>query len=478
MIYSNFKMKSPYFIISFGVILFLTAATHHANELSAVNGMISPVVAFLLDGLPALVLAYAGYRLTGIGLSSEDRWQIWVWCLCGATLLMTIMGFSILIRAFEGRVIGEALFPLLIATEAGGIAGVVGGYQTGRARTEARRAQSASDTLRERTRQLKGVLDAVEAAIWIRDTDSRFVLVNHTFRTLFDIEEETEVAGKLPEEVVLQEIAEGFRENDQQVLETEESIEIKETIETDHGRRTFLTRITPLFEDGDLYATCGIASDITEQKEYQRTIEQQNERLDQFASVVSHDLRNPLNVARGRLELAQEECDSEQLEKVDRALDRMDTLIEDVLLLARGGDNVTEVEPVKLQTIIKNCWANVDTGSATIVSHINRTVHADGSRLKRVFENLIRNAIEHNDDDVAVTIGELDDGFYIEDDGLGVSEDVRNNVFDAGYTATNKGTGFGLNIVKKGIMAHGWDIKLTEATDGGARFEITGVTFE
>lgn len=471
------QQLSPYLIVSFGVILFVIAVVHHVTELYAVRGSVGPVAALIVDGPPALGLMYAGYWLTGTDLSTEDRWQIWGWCLVGAILFLTIMGLSILVRAVEGRVVGEALFPLLIATEAGGIAGFLGGYQTARARTEARRAQSASDALRERTQQLQAVLDGVEAAIWIRDTDSRFVLVNQNFRILFDVDEHTEVAGKLPEEVVSQELAEQFRDNDRQVLRTEQSVEIEDTIETDQEQQVFLTRITPLFENGELSATCGIATDISEQKEYQRTIEQQNERLEQFASVVSHDLRNPLNVAEGRLELAREECDSDHLEPIAEALERMEALIEDLLRLARDGETAIDPNRVDLAEIAADSWSNIDTADATLFTDVNRAIHADENRLKQLFENLIRNAIEHGDDDVTITIGELADGFFVEDDGMGIPEEERDEVFETGYSTNDEGTGLGLNIVSDVAEAHDWTVELTDSESGGARFEITGVSF-
>jgi signal transduction histidine kinase len=75
-----------------------------------------------------------------------------------------------------------------------------------------------------------------------------------------------------------------------------------------------------------------------------------------------------------------------------------------------------------------------------------------------------------------VTVGDLDGGFYVEDDGPGVPEDDRESVFTAGYSTADDGTGFGLSIVKQVTDAHGWSIALTESGAGGARFEITGVT--
>lgn len=90
---------------------------------------------------------YAGYWLAGVDLPPEGRWRVFIWCLVGASLFVAVMGLSLVVRAFEGGVIAEPLFPLLIAAEAGGIAGVAAGYYTGRARVETRRAQTMSDAL-------------------------------------------------------------------------------------------------------------------------------------------------------------------------------------------------------------------------------------------------------------------------------------------------------------------------------------------
>lgn len=228
--------------------------------------------------------------------------------------------------------------------------------------------------------------------------------------------------------------------------------------------------------DGDPIGVMASFIDVTERVDHERELRRQNKRLDEFASVLSHDLRNPLNVAQGRLELAREACDSEHFEPVERAHRRMESLIEDLLTLARNGKAVTDREPVALDSVLNGCWATVDTQDATIEIEIDRTIQADESRLQQVFENLFRNAVEHGGDDVTVTVGALDDGFYVEDDGPGIPAADREKIFDAGYTTSTEGTGFGLSIVKEIVEAHDWDINLREGADGGARFEITGIT--
>jgi len=204
-------------------------------------------------------------------------------------------------------------------------------------------------------------------------------------------------------------------------------------------------------------------------------LRKKNEQLEQFTSIVSHDLRNPLNVAEGRLEFAMEECSNEHLEAVGRSLDRIDALITDLLTLAREGESATDVEAVDLERVTDSCWATVDTKEARLALDATRTIRADESRLRQLFENLFRNSVEHGPADVTVAVGELDDGFYVEDDGPGIPGDERDDVFEVGYSTSAQGTGFGLNIVKRIADAHGWEIRLTEGPDGGARFEVTGV---
>jgi PAS domain S-box-containing protein len=228
---------------------------------------------------------------------------------------------------------------------------------------------------------------------------------------------------------------------------------------------------------GETVRVAGFARDITPRKQREQRLQRQNERLEQFAAVVSHDLRSPLNVAQGRLELAQEEHDSKDIEAAATAVDRSLVLIEDLLTLAREGRRVDDTRPVDLAGLSANCWHTSDTGDASLQVTTDRTIEADPKRLKQLLENLMRNAVDHGGENVTVTVGDLDGGFYVADDGPGIPEGDRSKVFDAGYSTTDDGTGFGLNIVQEIADAHDWDIRLTESDAGGARYEFTGVSF-
>jgi signal transduction histidine kinase len=199
------------------------------------------------------------------------------------------------------------------------------------------------------------------------------------------------------------------------------------------------------------------------------------------ASALTHDLRNPLDVAKAHLRAAEETGDSDHFDAVANAHDRMEQLIQDVLTLARGDDVVRPEPDVDVAEAAADAWAAVDTQSADLDcgSSLPR-VNADPGRLRRVFENLFRNAIEHGhaagddaDEGVTVRVGALETGgFYVADDGRGIPEAEYDAVFEPGYTGTDQGTGLGLAIVERIVAAHGWEVSLTDAEAGGARFEI------
>lgn len=217
--------------------------------------------------------------------------------------------------------------------------------------------------------------------------------------------------------------------------------------------------------------------DVTENRRREQRLESTNERLDEFASVVTHDLRNPLNVVKGNLEFAREDHDDEYLAKASNALERMETLIEDVLALARQGQLISETEQITLSSIANQCWVVVDSHDAGLTVESDMMFQADGERIQQLLENLFRNAIKHGGSDVTIRVGALENesGFYVSDNGTGIPENERDNVFETGYSTAENGTGFGLAIVKEIVEAHEWDIRVREGPGGGARFEITGV---
>ena len=214
--------------------------------------------------------------------------------------------------------------------------------------------------------------------------------------------------------------------------------------------------------------------------ERERELARQNERLEEFASIVSHDLRNPLNVASAATELVAEDGDLDNVERIRNALDRMDRLIEALLTLARKGQVVGETEFVTVEGAARDAWKVVDSPHATLNIESSGVLAADSHRLIEMFENLFRNAIEHGGEEVTVTVGlrEQADGFYVSDDGSGIDPEIQDKLFEMGYSTEATGTGYGLYIVSTIADAHGWSIEATNTDKGGARFDITGTVVE
>jgi PAS domain S-box-containing protein len=306
------------------------------------------------------------------------------------------------------------------------------------------------------------------------DPEFRLRRVNPANASLTGVAPE-EVLNKTPTEVFAKEVASQLIANYERCLERGESISYEERLNLSDGPRTYETTLTPVKIDGGIAQIAGVAHDITARKERERELKRERDRLDQFASIVSHDLRNPLNVASARLELASKECESTHLADAAGALDRMETLIDDLLTIAQEGTPVEETEIVALQKIAEDCWSVVETVEASLRTSGEGRIRADPGRLKQLLENLARNAVDHGGDDVTVTVGELADGFYVADDGTGIPAEEREEVFKMGYSTADSGTGFGLNIAKEIVEAHGWEISVTDSDDGGARFEIAGV---
>jgi signal transduction histidine kinase len=314
------------------------------------------------------------------------------------------------------------------------------------------------------------VVSNLDSGVVMIDSSRRILDSNEAVRDFFDFDDTDSIVGREITDVFAE--YPGFNQRFQSTADGGDDIDSL----VEYDGEYFLIERIPI--EASTAAPLGYAiliRDVTEQTRRERRLEETNEQLERFASVISHDLRNPLNVAQGHLDMAIEECQSDHLDTVQQSHDRMATLIDDLLALAREGDHVSEIERVDLNELAQTCWQNVKTKQATIQIVTEGTIRADSGRLQQVLENLFRNAIEHGGEHVTLTIGDTADGFYVEDDGPGIPEEDREEVFDVGVSTSEEGTGFGLSIVREVVTAHGWDITVTEGGGGGARFDITGI---
>ena len=344
--------------------------------------------------------------------------------------------------------------------------------------TDRKTREAELQAIRDR---MEFALDSTDSIIYDIDVETEVERRHGPFERLFGMPSaEVDTSEAFYERAVHPEDRDRLRARQQAVMDGREaSATVEYRTHPDAGRvrwvRTVMTRTD---DPGDAARIIGLDTDITDRKRREAELERQNERLEEFASVVSHDLRNPLTVARGRLELAREDHDSEDLAAVARAHDRIERLIDDLLWLAREGRDVGELEPVDLAAAAEDAWAMVADGGADLGVEDGLTpVLADRDRLHQLLENLFRNAVQHAGEDVRITVGGHEDGFYVEDDGEGIPPDERDRVFQAGFTTGESGTGFGLAIVRQIAEGHGWAVRATEGSAGGARFEFSDVAF-
>ncbi|AFK17947.1 GAF domain-containing protein [Haloferax mediterranei ATCC 33500] len=341
-----------------------------------------------------------------------------------------------------------------------------------RAEARLREERDRSNALFEHVSDAAVAYDVEAGAVTVRD-------VNRAFQTTFGYDS-TDVVGSdlLGRIIPLEAEADPVPDPDVEetipelLVATGESYRGEVCRRTEDGVREFILNVVPLSPGEERGSGYAIYTDITERKTRESELERQNERLEEFANIVSHDLRNPLGVARGNLQLARETGSDERFDTAETALEQMGELIDDLLSLARRGQLVDETSPINLGHVARRAWDSTETVDAQLTTAQSVVVDADEDRLAELLANLFRNAVEHGGEDVRIDIGSLDDGFYVEDDGPGIEPDRRDKVFKPGETTGENGIGYGLAIVESIAEAHGWSVSVTSGPLGGARFEF------
>lgn len=235
-----------------------------------------------------------------------------------------------------------------------------------------------------------------------------------------------------------------------------------------------------LLEDPIIEGIMVNVRDVTERKEHEQNFEQQTERFQELTKFLSHDLHNQITIIDGRLELIENEISSDNVSIARESLSRIEDMIDKLAELAESGESKIDPQPVPLHSIIEQSWTNVNVAEATLNADISGEIIADPERLQTLFENLFLNAIEHGGPTVTVNVGRIQGdspGFYVEDDGEGISHSDPETLFESGYTTENSGTGLGLAIVQRVSVSHDWQISIHADEMSGLRFEITDVEF-
>ena len=269
-----------------------------------------------------------------------------------------------------------------------------------------------------------------------------------------------------------------WSEQDRRVLSTEEPI-LGEVVERP-GKRFESTVVPWRDATGHPQGVVGIRRRINESESARHYADSEAERLEQIARYISHDLRNPLVVADGYLDLAKE-GDERALKRLEDTLARMEELIDELSVMARNRSTIeTTIQQADLASVATETWDLLTHDDPTAELRLEvpegALVHTAEAALRPLLENLCKNALVHGRADdsetVTVTVGTLRDGFYVADDGPGIPPAERERVFDDGYSSETGRTGDGLAIVADVANANGWDVSITESADSGARFEI------
>jgi len=266
------------------------------------------------------------------------------------------------------------------------------------ARDEAGRDRDQEALRAERDRLLALFSNVPDPAIAYDYVDGEPIVhrVNDAFEETFGYDADRVVGESVDDFIVPPtDDAESEAEELNERLQRGENVRREVTRKTVDGPRHFILHVVPIRLDAENVSGYAIYTDVTERREREAALERQNERLDEFASIVSHDLRNPLSVAEGYVTLAHETGETDYLEKATEALDRMDELVEDLLTLARQGDSVGETAPVSLGALARDAWESVDTGDAELVVDGDMTIDANPTRTRELLENVFRNSVEH-----------------------------------------------------------------------------------
>ncbi|WP_248517886.1 ATP-binding protein [Salinarchaeum laminariae] len=314
---------------------------------------------------------------------------------------------------------------------------------------------------------LRVILDDLQLAIFFKDRDGRHVAASARIASA-----QTEsVLGKtdldLYEDDIGEQARSGYRDDLAVARDGERIVEKEERHEARHGEVNWLrtTKVPWFGPDDERRGLIGITETIDEAKARETELERERHRLEAFASFASHDLRNPVSIASGYLGLARETGNPTALENVEESLQRMATLIDDVLALVQPEDTDETMAWLHLRDAIEHAWERIDAPRASLSVAVPEGVAvlaADGL-FTQLLENLLKNSVQHVGPTVAIEVGLTATGFYVADDGPGIDAEDPARVFDYGYT--NGGTGLGLAIVDEVAEYHRWEPSVGEPID-------------
>ena len=340
--------------------------------------------------------------------------------------------------------------------------------------------------MEDQSRVLAAALETLDDVFYVYDADGRLAYWNPRLNELFDLTD-GELSGMAPTEFFVADDHAAVEAAIEEVFESGQTT-VEARAETTEGLVTLeLSGRLLTADDGTVQGFSGVGRDITDRREREWHLERQNERLTEFADLLAHDLRTPLTVTSGHLELAAQELSPERIASARDGLRRLEAIIDDMRTATREGALATDKQAVDITDVATTAWNHVETGNAVLEPPPSILVEADPKRLLRLFENVFGNAVAHgpasgdrtsdekreaSTTDITVRLVPTSNGFAIEDDGRGIDPEDREWVFEPGASRATGGTGFGLYIVRTIAEAHGWTVRATAGEHGGARFEF------
>ena len=327
--------------------------------------------------------------------------------------------------------------------------------------------------------------------------DEEILMINQSFSEMSGYTEK-ELLGKRADEVFPIEGGSEIIiiENEKRKKGQSNSYEIK--VQTKQGEiRYWLISGAPNYDiNGSVVGSIGVHLDITELKtlELQKEklllkLEKSNDELQEYAHIVSHDLKSPLRSIDALVSWLKEDnkgklddMSMRNFELIEATLEKMEQLISDVLDYSSVGTETNQKEAVDLEKKLSNILSMLYVPEHILIKVIKPlpTVKGDATKLQQLFQNLISNAIKFIDKEEGKITIDFDDlkshyKFSITDNGMGIEKKYHDKIFKI-FHALNKSkdsTGIGLSIVKKIVDLHEGQIWLESEPKVGTTFYFT-----
>jgi len=374
--------------------------------------------------------------------------------------------------------------------------------------TESRRVEQA---LRNSEAHLRTLVQTIPDLIWLKNKDGIYLSCNVMFERFFGARG-VDIIGKTDYDFVDRELADFFRMNDRNAMESGKPTSNEEWITfADNGQRVLLETIkTPMYDlNGDLIGILGIGRDITERKLAETEITTKNEELiqahaekDKFFSIIAHDLRSPFNSFLGLTQIMAEEWSTltaKQVQEIASSMKNSATslhrLLENLLEWSRIQQGLIPYNPNTVQLLplisesISTAMEPARNKGVSITYNIpdNLTIYADKHILQTVIRNLVSNAVKFTPrgGTINLTAKTTNDNcveISVEDSGIGMSREMIDNLFRLDVQTRRKGTedepstGLGLMLCKEFIKKHDGKLWVESKEGKGSIFHFTIAT--